>query len=264
MNFGLKGKTAIVLAASKGLGKASALALAMEGVNVVICSREEKALQETAAQIQKESGSKVLALVCDVTKQNDLKNLVTKTADKFGKIDILVNNAGGPPPGTFSDVDDEEWQKAFELTLLSVVRTIRLVLPYMKKTGGGRIINMTGTAVKQPILNLVLSNAFRTGVIGLAKTLSSELAPDNITVNNIATGYFLTNRLRQTHDIDEKIRQGLTEEKAWENVLNNVPLKRLGKPEEYGALVAFLASEQAAYITGTTIQIDGGITRSLF
>jgi 3-oxoacyl-[acyl-carrier protein] reductase len=261
MNLGLIGKTAIVLASSRGLGKASALALSGEGANVVISGRDELALKETAKEIEKKGQGEVLAVVCDVTKFNDIKNLVTKTVKKFGRIDILVNNAGGPPQGTFETTSDEQWQKAFELNLMSAVRTIRLVIPYMKKQKHGRIINMTGLSVKQPIPNLILSNSIRAGVVGMAKTLSNELAVENITVNNIITGHFLTDRLRQLHKIDEKIKQGLTEEEAWADSINKIPMKRLGKPEEYGALVAFLASEQAAYITGASIQIDGGLSR---
>jgi 3-oxoacyl-[acyl-carrier protein] reductase len=261
MNLGLKNKTAIILAASRGLGKVSAETLALEGANIVICARDEKELQEAAKEIQQKSKNKVLAIPCDVTNISDIKNLVEETVKEFGKIDILVNNAGGPPTGTFETITDDQWQKAFELTLMSVIRTIRLVLPHMEKAESGRIINMVSLSVKQPIPNLILSNSIRAGVIGMAKTLSNELAAKNITVNNILTGHFLTDRLKELNNIDEKIKQGQSEKDAWGNVLNNIPMKRLGKPEEYGALVAFLASNQAAYITGASIQIDGGLSR---
>jgi len=261
MNLGLIGKTAIVLASSKGLGKASALALSQEGANVVISGRDESALKETEREIEKGGKGKVLAVVCDVTKLKDIESLVEKTVKKFGRIDILVNNAGGPPQGTFETTSDDKWQKAFELNLMSAVRAIRLVIPYMKKQKSGRIINMTGLSVKQPVPNLILSNSIRASVIGMAKTLSNELAAYNITVNNIATGQFFTDRLKQLNKIDEKIKQGLTEEEAWAGSISKIPMKRLGKPEEFGALVAYLASEQAAYITGTSIQIDGGLSR---
>ncbi|HSA84196.1 MAG TPA: SDR family oxidoreductase, partial [Patescibacteria group bacterium] len=208
MNFGLKGKTALVLAASKGLGKASAFALAMEGADIVICARDEKALKQTAQEISKKTKTKILAIPCDVTKLSDLEHLVKKTIKEFGKIDILVNNAGGPPPSTFETTTDEQWQNAFELLLLNAIRTIRLVLPHMKQTGSGRIINMTSVSVKQPSNNLILSNAIRAGVTGMAKTLSNEIAADNITVNNICTGYFLTDRIKSLHNIDKKIKQG--------------------------------------------------------
>ena len=253
MNLGLKGKIAIVMAASKGLGKTTAFALAQEGANVVIGARDKKVLTETAELIQKETGSTVLAVLTDVTTLKDLETIVNEAIKKFKTIDILVNNAGGPPAGSFENITDEQWQKAFESNLLSAVRMIRLVLPYMKKTKNGRIINMVSISAKQPVENLILSNSIRAGVLGMAKTLSDEIASDNITVNNILTGNFLTDRINHLYASKE----------ALDKVISDVPLKRLGKPEEFGALVAFLASEQAAFITGTSIQIDGGLTRSL-
>jgi 3-oxoacyl-[acyl-carrier protein] reductase len=253
MNLGLKNKTAIVMAASKGLGKATALSLAQEGASVVIGARDKEILEQTAQEIKKETNSNVLAVPADVTKLKDLETIVTKTVETFGIIDILVNNAGGPPTGKFEELTDEQWQKAFELHLLSTVRLIRLTLPYMKKNGSGRIINMVSIAAKQPVTNLILSNAIRAGVLGMAKTLADEIASSNITVNNILTGNFLTDRIRHLYASKE----------AFDKMTNDIPLKRLGKPEEFGALVAFLASDQAAFITGTSIQIDGGLIRSL-
>src|SRR5207245_2490014 len=193
----------------------------------------------------------------------NLEAIVAAAVREFGHVDILVNNAGGPPPGTFEKFGDAQWLAAFELNLLSAVRMIRLVLPHMRKRGSGRIINIVSTSVKQPIEGLLLSNAIRTGVVGLAKTLSIELAPDNITVNNVCPGRLLTDRIRQLYLLNEKLQQGMSEEEALKEVVRDIPMKRLGKPEELGALVAFLASQQAAYITGTTIQVDGGLTRSL-
>ena len=253
MNLGLKGKTAIVMAASKGLGKASARALAMEGAHVVIGARDKETLEKTAEQIKNESGSKILAVPTDVTKPHDLETIVTKTIQEFGTVDILVNNAGGPPAGKFEELTDKQWQQAFELNLLSTVRLIRLILPYMKKNRNGRIINMVSISAKQPVENLILSNSIRAGVVGMAKTLSDEVAPNNITINNILTGNFLTDRIKHLYPTKEEL----------DTVTNAIPLKRLGKPEEFGALVAFLGSEQAAFITGTSIQIDGGLVRSL-
>jgi len=261
MNLGLKDKTAIVLASSKGLGKASAISLFQEGVNVVISGRDEVELKKVVKEFGKKEKGKLFPIVCDVTKIKDIENLVKKTIKEFGRIDILVNNAGGPTPGTFEMTIDENWQKAFDLNLMSAVRTIRLVLPYMQKQKAGRIINMVSLSAKQPIPNLILSNSVRAGVIGMAKTLSAEIAEFNITVNNILTGNFLTERLKQLHNIDEKIKEGLTEKEAWKDVVDKIPMKRLGKPEEFGALVTFLASEQASYITGTSIQIDGGLSK---
>jgi 3-oxoacyl-[acyl-carrier protein] reductase len=259
MDLGLRDKVAIVMAASKGLGRACATALAAEGVQVTIGARGAQVLEKTAQEIQQATRSRVLAVPTDVTKAEDVEAVVAATVGEFGRIDILVNNAGGPPAGTFASVGDAHWQAAFELNLLSTVRLVRLVLPHMRTTGSGRIITIVSTSVKQPIDGLLLSNAIRSGVVGLAKTLSVELAPDNITVNNVCPGRILTDRLRQIYHINERLQQGVSEEA----VLKEMPLGRVGKPEELGAFVAFLASQQAAYITGTTIQVDGGLVRSL-
>lgn len=264
MNLGLQDKVAIVLAASKGLGRASAEALAAEGARVVIGSRNSEQLAQTARDIHEKTGSAVLAVPTDVTKPNDLEAIVGATVRAFGHIDILVNNAGGPPPGTFEQFGDVQWEAAFQLNLLSNVRMVRLVLPHMRQLQKGRIINIVSTSVKVPIDGLLLSNAIRTGVVGLAKTLSIELAPDNITVNNVCPGRILTDRIRQTTRLPEKVQQGMSEEEVLREAARDIPLGRVGKPEELAALVAFLASEQAGYITGTTIQVDGGLTRALF
>ena len=264
MNLGLQDRVAIVLAASKGLGRASAEALAAEGVWVVIGSRNRQQLEQTARDIRDKTGSKVLAVPTDVTKPDDLAAIVDATVREFGRVDILVNNAGGPPPGTFEQFGDAQWEAAFQLNLLSNVRMVRLVLPHMRKLQKGRIINIVSTSVKTPIDGLLLSNAIRTGVVGLAKTLSIELAPDNITVNNVCPGRILTDRIRQITRIEEKVQQGMSEEEVLREASRDIPMGRIGKPEELAALVAFLASEQAGYITGTTIQVDGGLTRALF
>lgn len=264
MDLGLKGKVALVLAASKGLGRASAAALAAEGTLVTIGARNRQALEQAAREIQLESGSRILAVPTDVTKVEELEAIVETTIHEFGRVDILVNNAGGPPAGTLETLGDDQWQTAFELTLLSTARLIRLVLPHMRQAGAGRIINIVSTSVKEPIANLLLSNAIRPGVVGLAKTLSIELAPDNITVNNICPGRILTDRLRQGSTIKEKIAQGMSEAEALSAIAQAIPMKRLGKPEEVGALVTFLASQQAGYITGATIQIDGGLVRAIY
>jgi 3-oxoacyl-[acyl-carrier protein] reductase len=253
MNLGLKNKVAIVLGASKGLGKACAKALASEGVKVVIGSRDEKILKETALELEKETGSEILAISTDVTISKDLENIVARTLEKFGRIDILVNNAGGPPAGKFESFGDKEWQAAFETNLLSAIRLTRLVIPHMRAVGSGRIINSVSVAVKQPMDNLILSNSIRAGVVGMAKTLSQELAPDNITVNNVCPGLFLTQRIKDLYQDEEKMK----------NAIKDIPMGRLGDPEELASLVAFLASEKASYITGATIQIDGGMCRSL-
>ncbi|GHO51916.1 SDR family oxidoreductase [Ktedonobacter robiniae] len=263
MDLGLKGKVAIVLAASKGIGRASALELAREGASVVIGSRDQEALTRTAQEIEAVSKSRVLPVPTDVTRLEDIRNIVATTVRELGRLDIVVNNAGGPKPGTFEMLDEEQWIAAFELNLLSTVRLVREVVPHLRKAGEGRIINIVSTSVKQPIDGLVLSNAVRSGVVGLAKTLSVELAEDNITVNNVCPGRILTDRVRQVYRIEERISAGMSEEEALASVARDIPMKRLGDPAEMGAMVTFLASRQAAYITGTTIQVDGGLVRSL-
>jgi 3-oxoacyl-[acyl-carrier protein] reductase len=208
MDLGLREKVALVLAASKGLGRACAAALAAEGADVAIGARNRQVVENTAQEIQRETGSHVLAVPTDVTREEDIEAIVAATVRVFGHIDILVNKAGGPPFGTFETVGDAQWQAAFELNLLSA---IRLVLPHMRKRGSGRIINIVSTSVKQPIDGLILSNATRVAVVGLAKSLSFELAPDNITVNNVCPGRFLTDRIRQGHALKEQMAQGKSE-----------------------------------------------------
>jgi 3-oxoacyl-[acyl-carrier protein] reductase len=257
MDFGLKGRVAIVGASSRGLGKACALELARDGAAVVICAREEETLQGTAAEIRAGSGAEVLPIVADLTQDAQIRHLADEALRHYGRIDVLVTNNGGPPAGYFDELSDEDWQQAHELTLMSAVRLIRAVLPAMRLQQWGRIINITSVSVKQPIDNLLLSNVYRAGVVGLAKTLSQQVAGDGITINNVAPGYTRTDRVlelaeSQARAGDKTVEQILAERTAaW-------PMKRMGEPEELAALVAFLASERASYITGTTIQVDGG------
>jgi len=261
MDLQLKGKTALVLAASKGLGKAVAQALAAEGADVVIGARNAEDLQKTAAAISEETNSRVVAIPVDVSKKEDAEHFVHEAVREFGKIDILVNNGGGPPFGKFESFVEEDWQAAFENNLLSTVRFIRLTVPYMRKTGSGRIINIVSLSVKSYLENAVLSTSVRMGVIGMAKTLSMELGPDNITVNNVAPGTILTDRIRKlvAHQVTaDKSEADLLAERA-----KDIPMKRIGRPEELAALVAFLASPLAGYITGTTIQVDGGAVKAM-
>lgn len=264
MNLGLHEKVALVTAASKGLGRACALALAAEGAQVMIAARHQEALFLTAREIEESTGNRVLACPADVSKRADLETLVTKTLEAFGGIDILVHNTGGPPIGTFAEVTDEQWQAAFETELLSAVRLIRLSLPSMRQRGGGRIMHIVSTSVKQPSDGLVLANAIRPGIVGLAKTLALDLAPDHITVNTICPGRILTDRLRYGGGVRSRMAQGMSEEQALQEMVRVIPMGRAGRPEEVGTLVAFLASEQAAYITGTTMVIDGGFVRSIW
>ncbi|MEP6610547.1 MAG: SDR family oxidoreductase [Mucilaginibacter sp.] len=258
MDLKLTGKVAIVLAASKGLGKAIANSLSAEGAKVIIGSRDENELAKTAAEIRGITGGEVIAIPVDVSDGEAVKDFIEQAAAKFGRVDILLNNAGGPPFNKFENFDDDAWQKAFELNLLSFARTSRLVLPHMQKTGSGRIINIISGSVKAVLATSVLSTAMRMGVVGMAKLMADEFGPYNITVNNVAPGMILTDRLKYT------IPQGIDPEQALAEKAKNIPLGRIGKPEELAALVTFLASEQAAYISGTTIQVDGGASRGIF
>jgi len=260
MDLQLKGKTALVMAASKGLGKACATALAMEGVDVVIGARDRDTLEKTADEIRALGRGRVLAVPSDVNKPEDAERIVAAAVSEFGRIDILVNNAGGPPFGKFESFDEAAWQSAFELTLLSTVRSCRLVIPHLKKTGSGRIINITSLSVKTFLANSVLSTSLRMGVVGMAKLLSDELGPDNITVNNVAPGLILTDRVKDT--LPKNPPPGTTVEQLLAERAKDIPLRRIGRPEELAALVTFLASPLAGYITGATIQCDGGAVRS--
>lgn len=260
MDLQLTGKTALILAASKGLGKAAASALAAEGANVVIGARDKTTLEQAAAEIRSIGKGQVLAVPTDVQKQEEGAAIVEAAVSTFGRLDILVNNAGGPPFGPFPSFDEAAWQSAFELNLLSVARFSRLVTPHLKKTGSGRIINIISMSVKTYMPNSVLSTSMRMGVVGMAKILSNELGPDNITVNNIAPGSILTDRIKET--LPKPVPGGPSAEELLAERVKDIPLRRIGKPEELGALVAFLASPLAAYITGTTIQIDGGAIKA--
>ncbi|MFC0517779.1 SDR family oxidoreductase [Mucilaginibacter angelicae] len=258
MNLGLDQKVAVVLAASKGLGKASALALSAEGAIVIIGSRNLSELNSAADDIRLQTGNEVVCYQVDVTDSEQLASFINQAGSIYGRIDILVNNAGGPPFGKFESFDDTQWQQAYEQNMLSFARTSRLVLPFMKATGGGRIINIVSGSVKSVLTNSVLSTAMRMAVVGMAKMLADELGPYNITVNNIAPGLIMTDRIKHT------LPQNIDPEEAIKEKTKSIPLGRIGKPEEFAALVAFLSSAQAAYISGTTIQIDGGANRAIF
>ncbi len=262
MDFGLTGKVALVTASSKGLGKGIAKQLAIEGADVVISSRSEEGLRTAAEEIAGASGRQPLFLAADVRDAAAIERLVAAAMDRFGRIDILVNNAGGPPPGMFFDFADEQWRDAVDLLLLSTVRLIRAVVPQMRDRGWGRIINSTSVSVKQPINNLLLSNSVRTAVIGLAKTLSQELARDGITVNNLLPGSIYTDRIEQTNRARTE-RTGQSVEEVGRAAEADIPMGRYGTVEEYAAAAAFLASEQASYITGVNLLVDGGVYRGL-
>ena len=262
METGLRGKVALVCAASKGLGRAAAHAFAAEGARVAICARGEAAVREAAESIARDTGAEVFPIVADVSTSTGTERVVAESVKRFGGLDVLVTNAGGPKSATFEKLTDADWLTAVDLTLMSTVRLIRHAIPHLRARGGGRIINITSVSVKQPIDNLVLSNALRAAVVGLAKTLSLELAKDRILVNSVAPGYTRTDRVLELAAAGAA-REGVDVQTILERQGRNAPLGRIGEPEELAALIVFLASDRASYITGTTIQVDGGSTRSL-
>ncbi|SDO33523.1 3-oxoacyl-[acyl-carrier protein] reductase [Paenibacillus sp. yr247] len=262
MDMGLNGKCAFVAASSKGLGKACAIELAREGTNVMLSGRNEAELQKVKQEIQEIAAGKIDYVVCDISKSENIKQAIQTTVNKFGTIDILINNAGGPPTGSIDKLTDEDWYNAFDLNLLSYVRFIREVVPYMKEQKSGRIINLASSSVKQPIPGLLLSNTFRTGIVGLAKTLSIELAPFNILVNTVSPGRVATDRIHELDAIKAK-QLGVSIEQVREDSEKTIPLGRYGKVEEFGKVVAFLASSASSYITGSSMLIDGGMVKSL-
>ena len=264
MDLNLKGRVALVNAASRGLGRGIAEALAGEGTRLVISSRHEEAIERAAKEIAATSGTDVVPVAADVSRAGAADRLVSVALERFGALDILVNNSGGPPGGYFADFDDEAWQQAFELLLLNVVRMVRASVPHLRTSGHGRIVNVASTSVRQPIRGLVLSNSLRAGVAGLAKTLSDELAPDRITVNTVLPGRILTDRLREGFMARAEEAGVPVDDLARAEVAKEIPLERVGEPKDMGELVAFLCSDAASYITGQTIAVDGGQVRSLF
>jgi 3-oxoacyl-[acyl-carrier protein] reductase len=263
MDLGLKNRTALVAASSKGLGRACAEALAAEGAGVVICARNEADLARAREEISRKTGGEILAVAADMAKPEDIEGLVEKTVAHFGGLHILVTNAGGPPGGDFFEFDDAAWLAAFELSMMSTVRLIRSAVPHMQASKWGRVINITSLSVKEPLAPLVLSNATRPSVHGLAKTLANQLGKDGITVNNIMPGYTRTDRIIEYGEAVAK-QSGKSLEEVFADMGKPVPVGRIGEPEELGALAAFLASERAAYITGTSIPVDGGAIRAAF
>lgn len=263
MDLGLKDRVALVAASSRGLGRACAMELAREGARVVLCSRNAERLAATAGEIAAATGREPFWMAIDLRQPAQIQHLVDEALRRYGRIDVLVTNNGGPPPGYFEDLDDAAWQAAHELTLMSAVRLIRAVLPAMRVQGWGRIISLTSVSTKQPMDDLIFSNVYRSGVMSLAKTLSAQVAGDGITINTVAPGYIRTDRVIEL-DRARAAREGITVEQVLANRLKDYPIGRMGEPEELAALVAFLASERAAYITGTTIQVDGDYCKGLF
>jgi 3-oxoacyl-[acyl-carrier protein] reductase len=262
MDLGLSHKVALVAAGSRGLGRAVAEELAAEGASLILCARDSRTLDETASAIAKTSNAHVLAVPADVTVTDDIKRVVETGIDRFGRIDVLVTNAGGPPAGRFEQLTHEQWEEAIRLTLFSAIELTRQVLPGMKERRWGRILNITSIAVKQPVENLLLSNSLRAGLTGFARTLANEVAADGITVNNIMPGYTRTERLDELEQMMAE-KQGISADEfrgKWEK---EIPMGRLGELREFAALAVFLVSERASYITGTSIQVDGGWIKSL-
>ena len=252
---------ALVCAASKGLGRASAEALARDGVRVAICARGGPALRDAAAAIEA-AGGDVLPIEADLRQAADITRVLETTVATFGGLDILVTNTGGPPSGPFMALEERAWTEAIDSILLSVVRLCKGAVPHMQARGGGRIINITSISVKQPIEGLVLSNSLRAAVTGLAKTLAVELAPHNILVNCVAPGYTRTDRVVELAQATAD-REGITPGQAEQRIVDRIPLGRMGTPEEFAAVIAFLASPAASFVTGVTIPVDGGWVRSL-
>jgi 3-oxoacyl-[acyl-carrier protein] reductase len=261
MDLNLSGKVALVVASSKGLGKAMAAQLAIEGCDVMITSRDAEQLEAARQELLLAAEGRIECHVCDITRPEEIKTLVEATRSRLGNIDILINNSGGPAGGGFEKMDDAAWQTAFELTLFNYIRMIREALPDLKKNGG-RIINVTSSSIKQPIPGLILSNVYRMGILGLGKSLAEELAPFNIRVNTVAPGRIATDRLAYLDQLRADQR-GVPREEVVEETIQTIPLKRYGDPEEFAKVVTFLASDASSYITGSAIMVDGGIVKSL-
>jgi len=254
MDLELKGACALVAASTRGLGFAVARGLAAEGARVAISGRTQAAADAAAEDIARATGAECAGFAADLAGDGEPQRLVADAARRFGAIDVLVNNAGGPPAGGFAQVDDRQWEAAFELTLMSAVRMTRAALPYLRKSGRGRVVNLVSSSVKEPIDGLILSNSIRLAVIGLARTIAREVATEGITVNNVCPGRIRTQRLLELYG----------DEAGVERAAEAVPMRRLGTPDEFASLVVFLSSGAARYITGQTIVVDGGLTRTTF
>jgi 3-oxoacyl-[acyl-carrier protein] reductase len=257
MDLGLRNRTALVTAASKGMGKACALGLAAEGVRVLMCARTARDIEAAAAEVRAKTRTEVVAMVADVTRAEDVKALGDRARQALGGVDILIANAGGPPRADFEETTDEQWHAAFDVSVLSVVRLIREVLPMMRERRWGRILTIQSVSVRQPVEGLVLSNGVRPGVAGLVKTLAEDLGRDNITVNVLCPGKIMTDRF-----LGGAARAGLPADEYARRAAVDVPLRRIGTPEEFANVAVFLASERASYVTGAAWQVDGGLVRA--
>ena len=263
MDLGLKDRVALIAASSQGLGKGVALGLAREGAKVALCARTESVLVAAAEEIRSETNTEVLAQTVDVTAPDQVGRFVAEVASYFGRLDICVANAGGPPSKSFADTSIEDWQRAAELNLMSTVYLARETLPLMQERRWGRFIAITSVTVKQPMKDLVLSNSIRCAVSGLVKTLSQEYGPYNVLVNNVCPGPTATDRLLELAET-LAARKGVTPKEIEEEWITQVPLRRLGLPEELANVVVFLASERASYVTGVSLAVDGGFVKGLY
>ncbi|MBR9978668.1 MAG: SDR family oxidoreductase [Bacteroidetes bacterium] len=262
MDMGLTGRRAFIAGSSEGIGGAIAAGLAAEGADIMLCARTEARLRSMRDALKEKVPGRVEYISADLDNAGDIERVLATTQDLFGEIDVLVTNNGGPNPGDFLSMREEDWLAAYNRTLMSSVRLIRGFLPGMIERSFGRIINITSISVKQPVQRLLLSNAFRAAVTGMAKTLSDEVSRHGITVNNIAPGYIRTGRQTQLFT-DRAEKRGVTVEDIRDEVTAQIPMGRIGTPEEIAHLAVFLASEGASYMTGTTIQVDGGLYRGL-
>lgn len=262
MDLGLKDRVAVVAAASRGIGFACARELAKEGARVFLCSRDAQHAADAAQKIHEETGGKVAGFAADVTNDGNVNAFIELVIERAGRVDICVTNAGGPPAKSFAETDLDAFRHAFELNALSAIRFAKLVLPGMLERKWGRIINITSVSVKQPIDGLLLSNTVRAGLTGWAKTLSNEVASAGVTVNNVAPGYTLTERQDELAEVRGKAA-GKTKQEIIDSWALQAPMRRMAEPEEIAAAVAFLASERASYITGVTLQVDGGWVKGL-
>ncbi|HTD21746.1 MAG TPA: SDR family oxidoreductase [Terriglobales bacterium] len=262
MQTGLKDRIAIVCGASSGMGRATAAAFAAEGAKVAMCARTEKTLFAAADEIKGDYKTAVFAQAVDVTDSDAVKKFVAAVAERFGGVDICVANAGGPPTKNFLSITTEEWNKAVATNFLSVVHLAREVIPHMQRKRWGRLITITSTSVRQPVPDLVLSNSVRPAVVGLVKSLAGEFGKDGILVNNVAPGYTETERLSELSKV-RALAAGVSEEEIKNRWTVDIPLRRLGKPEEIADAIVWLASERASYITGQTILVDGGIYKGM-
>jgi 3-oxoacyl-[acyl-carrier protein] reductase len=262
VDLGLRGRVALVAASSRGLGRAVAEELAAEGASLVMCARDASVLDAARGEIERATGARIVARATDLSEPQQTQALIDAGLEAYGRIDVLVTNTGGPPPGPFESHSREAWDAAVRQNLYSVLDLARGVLPGMKQRGWGRIVNITSIAVKQPVENLVLSNAVRAAVTGFARTLANEVAPHGITVNNVMPGYTRTERLEELAG-RVAARKGIAADQRLTAWNDEIPMGRLGEPRELAAVVAFLASERASYVTGTSIAVDGGWIRNL-